>query len=217
MILNKGYDPQQFIEFLTSKRGPNAADVTQWSMNDLIAVTNEFVQVLNSQKQTTNMNDLFGGQVQVKVNVQTNVQPTTENVQVNVISVDSDTYYDCWYYVELGSETNADLLFFGGWGPDYEDPRTYLNIFLPDNGDMIQNLGLNVKGVSTPEIEALKEEIGLRKFGDLCAVADVITDDNDSRFTKYAEAEAYLLQLGLIRPMNTSGATVQISRMVIRI
>lgn len=137
-----------------------------------------------------------------------------ENVQVNVISVDSDTYYDCWYYVELGSETNADLLFFGGWGPDYEDPRTYLNIFLPDNGDMIQNLGLNVKSVSTPEIEALKEEIGLREFGDLCAVADVITDDNDSRFTKYAEAEAYLLQLGLIRPMNTSGATVQISRMV---
>lgn len=137
-----------------------------------------------------------------------------ENVQVNIISVDSDTYYDCWYYVEMGSETNADLLFFGGWGPDYEDPRTYLNIFLPDNGDMIQNLGLNVVGVSTPEMEQLKEDIGLRTYGDMCAEADAITDDNDARFTKYAEAEAYMLSQALVRPMATSGASVSISKMV---
>ena len=138
-----------------------------------------------------------------------------DKVQVNIISCpDSDVYYNCWYYVEMGTETNADLLFFGGWGPDYEDPRTYLNIFLPENGDMIQNLGLNVAGVSTPEIEALKEEIGLAEFGRMCAAADAITDDNDTRFTKYAEAEAFLLDQALIRPMSTSGATVSISRMV---
>ncbi len=137
-----------------------------------------------------------------------------ENVQINIISCDSDTYYDCWYYVEMGSETNADLLFFGGWGPDYEDPRTYLNIFLPENGDMIQNLGLNVSSVSTPEIEAIKEEVGLTKYGEMCAEADAIVDDNDARFTKYAEAEAYLLSQALIRPMTTSGANVKVSRMV---
>ena len=114
----------------------------------------------------------------------------------------------------MGSETNADLLFFGGWGPDYEDPRTYLNIFLPENGDMIQNLGLNVSSVSTPEIEAIKEEVGLTKYGEMCAEADAIVDDNDARFTKYAEAEAYLLSQALIRPMTTSGANVKVSRMV---
>ena len=137
-----------------------------------------------------------------------------ENVQVNIISVDSDTYYDCWYYNEMGCDTNADLLFFGGWGPDYEDPRTYLNIFLPDNGDMLQNLGFSVKSISTPEDEALKEAVGFMEFGAMCAEADAITDDNDARFTKYAEAEAYLLQLALIRPMATSGAGVNISKMV---
>ncbi len=137
-----------------------------------------------------------------------------ENVQINIISCDSDTYYDCWYYVEMGSETNADLLFFGGWGPDYEDPRTYLNIFLPENGDMIQNLGLNVSSVSTPEIEAIKDAVGLTKYGEMCAEADAIVDDNDARFTKYAEAEAYLLTQGLIRPMTTSGASVKVSRVV---
>ena len=137
-----------------------------------------------------------------------------ENVQVNIVSVDSDTYYDCWYYNEMGCDTNADLLFFGGWGPDYEDPRTYLNIFLPDNGDMLQNLGFSVKSISTPEDEALKEAVGFMEFGAMCAEADAITDDNDARFTKYAEAEAYLLQLALIRPMATSGAGVNISKMV---
>lgn len=135
-----------------------------------------------------------------------------DKVQINIISCDSDTYYDCWYYCELGSDTNADLLFFGGWGPDYEDPRTYLNIFLPDNGDMLMNLGFSPKGVSTAEQEALKETVGLAKYGEMCAEADAITNDNNARFTKYAEAEAYLLSLGLVRPMSTSGANVVISR-----
>ncbi|MBR3264604.1 MAG: peptide ABC transporter substrate-binding protein [Erysipelotrichaceae bacterium] len=137
-----------------------------------------------------------------------------ENVVVNVLTVDSDTYYDCWYYVEQGTETNADLLFFGGWGPDYEDPRTYLNIFLPDNGDMLQNLGFNVKEISDADGEALKEAVGLRAFGDMCAAADAIVDNNDDRFTKYAEAEAYFLTQALVRPMSTSGAGVNISKIV---
>ena len=135
-----------------------------------------------------------------------------DKVQINIISCDSDTYYDCWYYCELGSDTNADLLFFGGWGPDYEDPRTYLNIFLPETGDMLMNLGFSPKGVSTAEEETLKETVGLAKYGEMCAEADAITNDNNARFTKYAEAEAYLLSLGLVRPMSTSGADVVISR-----
>ena len=79
---------------------------------------------------------------------------------------------------------------------------------------MLQNLGFSVKSVSTPEDEALKEAVGFMEFGAMCAEADAITDDNDARFTKYAEAEAYLLQLALIRPMATSGAGVNISKMV---
>ena len=135
-------------------------------------------------------------------------------VTVNVIPCDSDTYYDCWYYVELGEETNADLLFFGGWGPDYEDPRTYLNIFLPENGDMIQNLGFSATSISAPESEALKDALGFNTYGAMCAEADAIVDNNDERFTKYAEAEAYFLQLALVRPMATSGAGVAVSKIV---
>ena len=137
-----------------------------------------------------------------------------EYVDVQVHAVDIDTYYDCWYYVELGSETNADLLFFGGWGPDYEDPRTYLNIFLPDNGDMLQNLGFSGVDLTTPEEAELKEAVGLNEYGRLCAIADAVTDDNDTRFSLYADAEAFFLAQALVRPMATSGASVQISNIV---
>jgi len=135
-----------------------------------------------------------------------------ENVQINVITCDSDTYYDSWYNCEIGADTNADLLFYGGWGPDYEDPRTYLNIFLPDNGDMLQNLGFTIKSLSNDADEKLKEELGFTKYGEMCNEADAIVDNNDKRFEKYAEAEAYFLDLALVRPMATSGAAVTISK-----
>ena len=33
-------------------------------------------------------------------------------------------------------------LYNGGWGPDYLDPSTYLDIFSVKNGGVLQNLGL---------------------------------------------------------------------------
>ena len=79
---------------------------------------------------------------------------------------------------------------------------------------MLQNLGFNVKEISDADGEALKEAVGLRTFGDMCAAADVIVDNNDDRFTKYAEAEAFFLTQALVRPMSTSGAGVNISKIV---
>ena len=137
-----------------------------------------------------------------------------ENVVIDINLVDVDTYYDCWYYADEGYQTNCDLLFYGGWGPDYEDPRTYLNIFLPDNGDMLQNLGIDKVAISDEENEKIKELVGLSQFDAMCKEADAIVDDNDARFTKYAEAEAYFLTQALVRPVSTSGAGVNISKIV---
>ena len=52
-------------------------------------------------------------------------------------------WYYAGYYCDAGSETNYDLYDVSGWGPDYGDPRTYLNTMKPDgNGDMTHVLGL---------------------------------------------------------------------------
>ena len=44
-ILNKGYDVNQFIQFLTDKKGEEGADVSNWSMHDLQTVVKEFIKL----------------------------------------------------------------------------------------------------------------------------------------------------------------------------
>ena len=44
-ILEKGYDVNQFIEFLTEKKGEGGADVAVWSMSELQIVVREFIQL----------------------------------------------------------------------------------------------------------------------------------------------------------------------------
>jgi hypothetical protein len=34
-ILEKGYDGNQFVEFLTKKKGPEGADISSWTLHDL--------------------------------------------------------------------------------------------------------------------------------------------------------------------------------------
>ena len=45
IILEKGYDVKQFINFLIEKKGEDGADVGIWSMHDLQIVVKEFIQL----------------------------------------------------------------------------------------------------------------------------------------------------------------------------
>jgi len=42
-ILEKGYDASQFVEFLKLKKGEAGSDITNWSMEDLCEVVQEFI------------------------------------------------------------------------------------------------------------------------------------------------------------------------------
>jgi len=42
-ILEKGYDANEFVSFLKSKKGEAASDISNWSMKDLHAVVQEFI------------------------------------------------------------------------------------------------------------------------------------------------------------------------------
>ena len=54
----------------------------------------------------------------------------------------SDWHY-AGYYTDFGYEANYDLYDVSGWGPDYGDPQTYLDTFLPDYaGYMIKCIGI---------------------------------------------------------------------------
>ncbi len=55
----------------------------------------------------------------------------------------SDEWYYAGYYTDYGYEANYDMYDVSGWGPDYGDPQTYLDTFLPDYaGYMVKCIGI---------------------------------------------------------------------------
>ncbi len=57
--------------------------------------------------------------------------------------VDSAAWYYAGYYTNYGNEGNYDVYDVSGWGPDYGDPATYLDTFLPDYaGYMVKCIGI---------------------------------------------------------------------------
>ncbi|MGN0142307.1 MAG: ABC transporter substrate-binding protein [Roseburia sp.] len=65
-------------------------------------------------------------------------------VIINLVdTTDYDGWYYAGYYTSYGYEANYDMYDLSGWGPDYGDPSTYLDTFLPDYaGYMIKCIGL---------------------------------------------------------------------------
>lgn len=64
-------------------------------------------------------------------------------VKINLIGC-TDVYgiYFAGYYCNTSADCNYDLYDTSGWGPDYGDPASYLNTFLPVSGDLLHVLGL---------------------------------------------------------------------------
>lgn len=65
-------------------------------------------------------------------------------VVMNTIdTIDYNGWYYTGYYTDYGYEANYDIYDLSGWGPDYGDPSTYLDTFLPDYaGYMIKCIGI---------------------------------------------------------------------------
>ena len=65
-------------------------------------------------------------------------------VVVNIIEcATAQDWYDCGYYTDYGNEANYDTYDLSGWGPDYGDPSSYLDTFLPDYaGYMVKCIGI---------------------------------------------------------------------------
>ena len=57
-ILNQGYDTNQFVNFLKSKKGEEGADVSNWTMEDLKKVVQEFIVSLNFQDNNQEGNEV---------------------------------------------------------------------------------------------------------------------------------------------------------------
>jgi oligopeptide transport system substrate-binding protein len=126
-------------------------------------------------------------------------------------STTSAEYVNSFYYTETADQQNYDINLGSGWGPDYGDPKTYVNTLNPDNGDLLKSFGL-LNGL-TSDVE-VKEAAGFFAFGDLNEAANVILTDMDARFAAYAAAEAYLIGHAIILPNVSQGGNYAVSRVL---
>lgn len=64
-------------------------------------------------------------------------------VVVDIVPFDTaQDWYDATYYPNTGAEMNYDIGTNGGWGPDYGDPKSYLDTMLPGSNGMCKSFGL---------------------------------------------------------------------------
>ena len=100
-ILDKGYDANEFIAFLESKKGEGASDISNWSKIDLYAVVQEFIVVhrkdnTNSKPQTEQLNTNINSNTNTNINTDINAN-TDININTNMNA-------------NIGTNTNTNII-----------------------------------------------------------------------------------------------------------
>lgn len=161
---------------------------------------------------------IYYGSSQTQANQASAFQQNLESVldglvKINLVVCSTTTeYYYSGYYADYGSDSNYDVYYGSGWGPDYADPQTYLAIFDPETGDMLNNFGLNAGSMEDADDKKAKEVTGFYAYRELLRAAEAETADTDKRYKLFAKAEATILDNALIVPYSTAGGQYAISR-----
>ncbi|HJE14630.1 MAG TPA: peptide ABC transporter substrate-binding protein [Lapidilactobacillus dextrinicus] len=136
------------------------------------------------------------------------------NVVVDIQLLSEDKYLAATYQATTAAASDYDISNASGWTPDFEDPSSYLEIYNPNSGSNLMNLGLDVGASKTASDAAAKKAINMSEYGDLLAKADAITDDTNARYAAFAKAEAWLLNSGIQITTNSQGGTPVVTNVV---
>ena len=143
---------------------------------------------------------------------------TDGQIIVDLIMRDQDTVQNIAYYSESWDEADYDISTFTGWGPDYVDPKSFVEIYSPVDGYYMHSCGLTDKGATQSADfgtdDDLKAELGFTEYEALFRAADAITDDLDARYKAFAKADAYLLAHGLYIPTSMQTRSARVSHIV---
>lgn len=129
----------------------------------------------------------------------------TENVIVDVLQMTDNEKISITSQAKVPSQKDYDLN-GTGWGPDYQDPATYLNILDAKKGSALKHLGIT-RG-KDPEVMA---QVGLDEYKKLLDDAAAETSDLNKRYEKYAKAQAWVSDSSLLIPVASSGGSPTVS------
>ena len=84
-ILDKGYDVNQFIQFLTDKKGEEGADVSNWSMHDLQTVVKEFIKLNGGGEEEEPQPEVKSPEPEKKVEIENKeIKPKSEEKETKI-------------------------------------------------------------------------------------------------------------------------------------
>jgi oligopeptide transport system substrate-binding protein len=136
----------------------------------------------------------------------------TDTLKINIVEMDSDTADASTYFAETGAQSNFDIGNYTGWGPDYGDPYTFLQTLEPVVGAMLQFLGLDY--VDEGSDKAAATAVGLYEYARKVEAGNAVYNDIAKRLKLFAEAEAQILDDGIVLPWMSRGGTFVVSRVV---
>lgn len=200
--LDDGQDPYYNPELaatLLAKAKAELGDTVTWPI------------VLDLPEDGTNQVGVTGG-MSLKQSVEEALG--AENVVIAVGLWSTDEYDAIAYGATQGSESDFDISTASGWGPDYLDPKTYLDIYDPRDGDMLTTIGLNPDATKTPEMVAAVTAVGLDEYVALIDAADAETVDLNKRYELYAKADAWLIANVIQIPLMADGGNPVVSKVV---
>ena len=133
-----------------------------------------------------------------------------ENVVLDIQQMSSDDVNNITYFAETAAQEDWDLNTNVGWTPDYTDPSSYLDVINPSKGESTKTyLGFDA-GKSQEAVKA----VGLDEYQRLLEEASAETSDLTARYEKYAAAQAWLTDSGLMIPAQSRYPRPALTRIV---
>jgi ABC-type oligopeptide transport system substrate-binding subunit len=191
------YSPEKAKAFMAKAKAELQAQGVSFPVEiDVPTETNYTIGVKMDQSFKQGIESLFGA----------------DTVKVNIVEMDDSNYNASTYLVENGAQCNYDLANTTGWGPDYGDPYAFLQTFIPEEGPMLQNIGLALK--ADPAEKAIQEKIGLSAYGRDVKAANAEYGDMQKRYKLFARAEAELLDEAIVLPYMSFGGSYAVTRIL---
>ena len=133
-----------------------------------------------------------------------------ENVVIDLNMVSEDDLQRVTYFAENASQQDWDLNNNLGWGPDYTDPSSYIDITSGKSGENANSYF----GFDAGTDNGAAKAAGFDEYDQLIEDAQKENTDVNKRYEKYAAAQAWLTDSALLIPIHSDGASPVVRKTV---
>lgn len=140
---------------------------------------------------------------------------TDGNIIIELVMRQKDVVDNICYLNDDPTTMDYDISTQTGWGPDYQDPKSFVDTFNPYSGHYMAGTGLGTVDMDGNLVNKdVKEKLGLLEYDKYYREADKIVDDMDKRYDAFAKADAYLINRCIFIPSQQQLRTSKVSRFV---